>query len=159
MRRKQRRAVWLGGSILGVLILSPALLGQTVPAPEATIPVPNDWSHRHVIFSRPATTEQAERVQQDPRYWQQRYRSELPVLLPPAESRDALASPQGGNLSLGGDWQENLGSGGSVGAGNYPAKFSLRGSTANCGNTAQPDFVVYSTGLEGSATQASIVAY
>ncbi|MFZ0774776.1 MAG: hypothetical protein WCA49_24510 [Candidatus Sulfotelmatobacter sp.] len=168
MRRNRQRAVWLlGVSILGVLILSPVLLGQTVPAPETAVPVPTDWSHSHVIFSKPATAEQAARVQQDPRYWQQRYRSELPVLLPPAESREAApelrgggnVAPRGGNLSLGGDWQENLGSGGSVGAGNYPAKFSLRGATANCGNTAQPDFVVYSTGLEGSATQASIVAY
>jgi len=84
MRKNQWRSLWLGVSILTVLIGSQILSGQNVPAPEATIPLPNDWSHRHVIFSKPATKEQAERVEKDPRYWQQRYRRELPILLPTA---------------------------------------------------------------------------
>jgi hypothetical protein len=58
-----------------------------------------------------------------------------------------------------GDWQENLGSFASVGATNYPAKFTFLLSTANCASAPQPDFVIYGTGLEGSSTQASIVAY
>ena len=57
------------------------------------------------------------------------------------------------------DWAEDMGSGASVGAGNYPAKFSFDVSQANCATAAQPDFVVYSTGLAGSSAQASIVAY
>lgn len=166
MRRNQRRAVWLGVSILGVMILSPALLAQT--AKSATVPIADDWSHRHLIFSRPATAEQAARVQRDPRYWQQMYRSELPIVLPLAEGGEALDSQlpdaenmplRSGSLGSGGLWEEDLGSGGNIGAGNFPAKYSLRGTTANCGNAAQPDFVVYSTGLSGSSTQASVVAY
>jgi hypothetical protein len=168
MRSNQQRLLWFGVSILGVLTLSPALFGQASRSPEATIPVPSDWSHRSVIFSRPATTEQAKRVEQDPRYWQQRYRRELPVMVPAAQSRDALASElrsdarvrrRRRNQEMKRDWQESLGLGASVGAGNFPAKFSFLGTTANCGNATQPDFVVYSTGLEGSATQASVVAY
>lgn len=168
MRTNQQLLLRLGVSIFGVLTLSPALFGQAAQSPEATIPVPTDWSHRHLIFSRPATTAQAERVQQDPRYWQQFYRNALPVMLPAAESRDDLAlelgrganvSRRGKNQGLNRDWQESMGSGASVGASNYPAKFSFLGTTANCGTAAQPDFVVYSTGLEGSTTQASIVAY
>jgi hypothetical protein len=167
MRRNHQRSVWLGVSILGVLLVSPALLGQTAPAPEATIPVPNDWSHRHVIFSRPATAEQAERVEKDPRYWQQRYRRELPILSPAAETRDSFSSGSSSGVKVlhsgadgsQGDWQENLGSGASVGATNYPAKFTFLLSTANCASAPQPDFVIYGTGLEGSSTQASIVAY
>ncbi len=49
-----------------------------------------------------------------------------------------------------------------VGAGNYPAKFAFEQGTfgsANCGNATTPDFVVYNTGLAGSGTQASIIAY
>jgi hypothetical protein len=58
------------------------------------------------------------------------------------------------------DWAEDLGSGGSVGAGNFPAKVSFQSSTANCGDVANPDFVVFSTGILGlPAGQASIVAY
>lgn len=161
MRRNQQRFVWLGISIFGMLSGSSSLLGQTAPASDKIIPLPNDWSHRHVIFSRPATTEQAIRVQHDPRYWQQRYRSEFPVLLPAAESPEVLGVPRGAltGKAIQGDWQENLGSGGGIGATNYAAKFSFLLSSANCGNAPKPDFVIYSTGLEGSSTQASVVAY
>ena len=49
---------------------------------------------------------------------------------------------------------------GAVGAGVYPAKYSFDPSAAPaCANAAQPDFVVYSTAVGGSATQASLVAY
>ena len=100
MRTNQQLLLRLGVSIFGVLTLSPALFGQAAQSPEATIPVPTDWSHRHLIFSRPATTAQAERVQQDPRYWQQFYRNALPVMLPAAESRDdhALELGRGANV-------------------------------------------------------------
>jgi hypothetical protein len=104
-------------------------------------------------------------VEKDPRYWQQRYRRELPILSPSAETRDSFSSGSGvkvlhsGVDGSQGDWQENLGSGASVGATNYPAKFTFLLSTANCASAPQPDFVVYNTGLLGSAGQASIVAY
>jgi hypothetical protein len=167
MRRNQQRLIlmWLGISILGVLTLSPAL-GQAAGDPVAAGPVTTDWSHQHVIFSRPATVEQSERVQQDPRYWQQLSR-QSPKRLPEAEMGGALASGlhrakatlPGTNQELSRDWSQDLGSGADVGAGNYPAKFSFSGTTANCSGAPQPDFVVYSTGLFGSATQAGIVAF
>jgi hypothetical protein len=166
MRRNQRRAVGLGVCILGMMILSPVLPAQT--AKPAAVPVADDWSQRHLIFSQPATAEQAARVQRDPRYWQQMHRSEFPIVLPLAQSGEPLDAElpdaasgvlREGSLGLGGLWEEDLGSGGNVGAGNFPAKYSLRGATANCGNATHPDFVVYSTGLSGSNTQASVVAY
>src|SRR5438552_8082289 len=52
------------------------------------------------------------------------------------------------------DWSETLGSGGGLGLGNYPAKFSFSTSTASCA-----DWVVYGTGLPGSTTQATILAF
>jgi hypothetical protein len=168
MRTNRELLLCLGVSVFGIFTLSTALFGQAARSPEATIPVPTDWSHHSLIFSRPATTEQAERVRQDPRYWQQRYRSQLPAMLPAAQSHDALASELHTPIQImkvpppkkkKGDWAESLGAGGSVGAGNYPAKVSFLGTTANCGTAAQPDFVIYSTGLAGSPTQASIVAY
>jgi len=57
------------------------------------------------------------------------------------------------------DWSEDLGSNATVGLGMFPAKYSFAIASANCGNAATPDFVVYNTGLVGSAGQASIVAY
>ncbi len=47
-----------------------------------------------------------------------------------------------------------MGAGATVGAGNYPAKFSFNAGTASC-----TDFVVYNTSLAGSPTQATVVAF
>jgi ice-binding like protein len=158
----------LGLAILGMLTLAPLTLGQSSSAPPAGIPVPTDWSHRHVIFSRPATTEQAAQIEKDPRYWQQRYRSQLPFMLPAAANGDALAHPlpvaskrerESRNRKLHRDWAVTLGSAASSGADNFPATFQTVRNTASCGSAAQPDFVIYNTGLVGSSTQASIVAY
>jgi len=35
------------------------------------VPLVTDWSHRHMIYSRPSSTAQALRLQAEPRYWQQ----------------------------------------------------------------------------------------
>jgi hypothetical protein len=156
MTTKQQRSFWLSVSVFGGLVLSTTLLAQTSPAPGARIPVPTDWSHQHVIFSQPATPEIAAKVEQDPRYWQQLYRREWPLVAP---SLSAASLHDSETPKTAGDWQESMGSGASSGATNYPAKFSFLGTTANCGNAAQPDFVTYNTGLSGSGTQASVVAY
>jgi hypothetical protein len=139
--------------------------------------MPEDWTHRHIIFSSPATLETALRVQQDPRFWHQWYRRNVRRELPgeTAARDDSYADDFdrfGGDLfrrwrrrkelrSLGlkRDWAISLGPNASVGAGNSPAKFSFDVTTANCGDAAQPDFVVYNTGVLGSSAQASIVAY
>ena len=56
------------------------------------------------------------------------------------------------------DWAVSLGPNTTVGAGNFPAKFSFDISSANCANAAQPDFVVFNTSI-ATSSQASIVAY
>jgi len=53
------------------------------------------------------------------------------------------------------DWSMSLGSGGTVGAGMYPAKYSLLAGAPNCANASKPDFVVYNTGLAGTSGDAS----
>jgi hypothetical protein len=150
---------WLGISILGMLALSPALLSQTSTDSEARGPMPTDWSHHHLIFSTPVTGEQASRLQQDPRYWQQlarRSRATLPEaeLDGASESRPDLRFWLPKKHKLKRDWSEDMGSGAKVGAGQYPAVFSA-GSTPNCTG----DFAVFNTSLAASATQASIIAY
>jgi hypothetical protein len=163
MRRNQQVSLWLSISILGALTLSPALLGQASPGSKAAAPAITDWSYHHVIFSKPATAEQARRVEQDPRYWQQ-IRRQSPAV-PEADTRRVLASELRGrrrhgsssseNPGLDQDWSQDLGAGATVGAGNYPAKYSLNTTVANCAT----DFVVYGTGLSGTGGHASIVAY
>lgn len=107
--------------------------------------LPTDWSHAHVIFTLPVSDAQLNRVSEDPRFWQQWAR------------RTAMIPPTRPKMHT--DWAQSLGAGASPGAGNYPAKYSFHTSSASCGNVANPDFVVFSTGLTGSGTQASIAAF
>ncbi len=51
------------------------------------------------------------------------------------------------------DWSETEGNNGTTGLGNYPATYTT--TSASCAT----DFAVYNTGLAGSSSQASILAY
>ena len=160
MNGKAARFCRFGVGLAGLVTLGWVLTGQASRPAHHGIPLPFDWSHRHLVFSQPKTPEQAQRVTQDLRYWQQLHRSDARLLR--SASQPAGASnpfEQGRQSGLRRDWAENMGSSAATGAGNYPAKFSFDSTTANCGGTAQPDFVVFGTGVAGSPTQASIIAY
>jgi hypothetical protein len=144
------RFLRLGVSLSGLMIMGSVLIGNAAPpAPEG---LPTDWSHRHLIFSQPSTFEKVNQITSEPRYWQQFYRENVRRTLPPdaAASSDATSMVPGSQ----GFWSENMGSGASVGAGNYPAKYAFQINSASCS-----DYVVFSTGLAGTAGQASVVAY
>src|SRR5271168_91418 len=149
MRRSQQVLLWLSISILGALTLSPVSVGQASPGSEAAAPAIDDWTYHHVIFSKPATAEQARGLEQDPRYWQQ-IRRQSPSA-PETDTQSVLAPElqvhSHGSSNNAGLWQENLGTGATMGALNYPAKYSLTTTTASCTS----DFVVYPTGLAGAA--------
>src|SRR5580658_5544034 len=84
----------------------------------------------------------------------------LPIATPDLDSSaigPSMVKRHGENLKR--DWAEDMGSGATVGAGNYPAKYSFQISGANCDGATQPDYVVFNTGLSGSTTQASVVAF
>jgi hypothetical protein len=153
------RFLRLGLSLSGLVLLGWVLTGQAAkPAQEG---LPTDWTHRHVIFSQPSTFEQVGRVTKDPRYWQQFYRQTVTPVVSDPEPDQTMPANLGfaGNPDQQGDWSENLGSGPSGVAGVYPAKYSFQITSANCGSAATPDYVVFSTGLLGSTTQASVVGY
>lgn len=157
------RFIKFGAGILGLVTLGWILTGYAKPG-EEEMPyhegVPTDWSHTHVIFSKPATDEEARELGKEPRYWQQLYRRELVrTLADPSNETLGQVEPAAHAASSGGLWSENLGRNAAPGAGNYPAKFSYSLTTANCGSATTPDYVVYSTGLQGSGNQASVVAY
>jgi hypothetical protein len=171
MNAATARFLRLGVSLSGLIVLGWVLTGHA--AKPVLQGLPTDWSHRHVIFSQPSTYEQVEKVTSDPRYWQQWFRQNVRrVLVDPAASGDDTSMGSdidrsevdrgvniGGELSSEGAWSEDLGNGGSVGAGNYPAKYSFQITTANCASATSPDYVVFNTGLAGSSGQASVVAY
>ena len=153
MRTSLRVLLWLIILVVGVLRFSAISQGQASADSQESVPLTTDFSHQHLIFSKPSTQDQISRVQQDVRYWQQLYRREMTMPSPAEEPGSSE------NIHLGHDWAENMGTGATVGAGNYPAKYSFSLTTANCSSATQPDFTVFNTGLTGSPTKASIVAY
>lgn len=154
------RFLRLGVSLSGLVVLGWVLTGQAAKPARHGIPLPTDWSHSHVIFSRPSSAEELASVSEDPRYWQQLHRREQSLVLSAEASDLTSVRPQTGSSAAGhGLWSEDLGLNAAPGAVNYPAKFSFSSTTANCGSATTPDYVVYSTGLLGSGTQASVVAY
>lgn len=158
------RFLRLGMGLSGLVVLGWVLTGQAAKPANHGIPLPTDWSHRHLIFSRPGSAEQLARVSEDPRYQQQIHRREQALMLPASMSNVSAGAllpevSQWKRKQIKRDWAEDLGAGASVGAGNYPAKFSFQSDTANCGNATTPDYVVYGTGLAGSPTQASVVGF
>jgi hypothetical protein len=68
-------------------------------------------------------------------------------------TNSATGIPDASSLTR--DWSMNLGSGATVGAGSFPAKYSFDISSASCSG----DYVVFNTGLAGGASQPTIVAY
>ncbi len=157
-----------------------ATAAQQIPHhPPAALGIPHDWSHRHLIFSRPQSAAAAHQLEREPRFRiQQAWRaSQAGAAGVEARMRtlDALAvqlasapgrrtAPLGWGRPLWGrpkrrlhsDWSVSLGSGATVGAGMYPAKYSFNPIGApDCTN----DFVVFNTGKKGTSGQASIVAY
>ncbi len=157
------RFLWFAAGLLGLIVSGWFLTGRAASPGQQGFPT--DWSHHHVIFSRPGNSPQGLRIQADPRYWQQFARRNVARVL----SEDGYARldvhfmrhwKSGGNATkITRDWSENMGGGTSVGATNYPAKYTFSTSTAACGSAAAPDFVVFNTGVTGSSTQASVVAY
>jgi hypothetical protein len=151
----------LGGSLAGLVVLGWVLTGQAAKPVHHGIPLPTDWSHQHMIFSQPRSPERLAQISKDPRYWQQLYRrntsQKLAVEIPPG-------FVDGGHLHHGPrdnfqrDWQFTLGTLSGSTWGIYPAKYSYDSSTANCGNAATPDYVVFSDNMQGTTSQASIVA-
>jgi hypothetical protein len=156
------RFVRIGGALVALVTLGWILSLQAARPYEHGLPT--DWSHRHVIFSQPGTAEQVASMAQDPRYWQQFVRQKMVRVLSTedgvanADLRPAFTENPSAS-SDDGFWSQNMGAGATVGAGNYPIKYSFSSTTATCSNVAKPDFVIFNTGLQSSTTKPSIIAY
>lgn len=168
-----------------VFVASVFILIGAAQIPRPHLSSVNDWTHHHVVYSQPTTWVSAWKMQQEPRYWQQKIRR--------GEMNEARRSERFDGSGLGADWArdrfhfpgptppgwfmhprevpmerdwaQSLGAGGSVGAPVasttwypvYPAKFSFdTTATPDC----TKDYVVFPTNLAGAKNgQASIVAY
>jgi hypothetical protein len=170
-------AVILGLCLVG--ILGGVAFSGAHAAPQSNsvrMGLPQDWSHRHVVFSAPSDMQVLLKIRQDPRLLHQwlKHNTFGPNRVDPAATKelarsvdeqggiDALAGPEGAvSTSVGRkskvDWSVSLGaSGAHIPRSMYPAKYSFDVTAApDCIN----DFVVFPTFVGGSATQASIVGY
>ena len=118
--------------------------------------VPDDWTHHHLIFSDPGSFADAVNHGSFERWY--KVVSDRRFIIQQAK-RAGWATGIGGGpwrrkRRLHNDWTMSLGAVGTVGAGQYPAKFPFDTTTASCN-----DFVVYNTGLAGSLSQPTIIAY
>jgi hypothetical protein len=160
-----------------LFVLGIPLRGQEAPqtGDVQVTGLPDDWSFHHLVFSNPGTEEQAIengthdrwlRVLNDPRYVIQQLKRRGPGQGSAADEEQRVRQVTSTAESAGAaseitrrrmreDWTMDLGSGGKVGAGQYPAKFSFSTSGASCTN----DFVVFNTGLTGGSSQPTIIAY
>jgi hypothetical protein len=134
--------------------------------------VPEDWSHHHLVFSNPGTEEQAiragryekwQKIVNDPRFTIQNLKRNTGTK--PVAGADLL----GGRIGIGiarprpkqptvqaikKDWAEGVGAG-TINPNTYPAIWTNSISTASCTG----DFVVYPTGVAGTTSTASLIAY
>ena len=161
MKGIRARSLGYVAGVFTLVALGWILTGQAAGPVKKRVSLPTDWSHRHVVFSNPTNAQEYARVANEPRYLQQLYRREfqagrvevVPRLAgpPPVKRKKTVQSKN----ALHRDWAVNLGTGATMGPGNYPAKFGFDVTKADCA----ADYVVYSTGLAGSGTQASIVGF
>ena len=153
MKSNSKGRIGLTYLIFGVVIVISFAGVRATKAAEEPVHLVTDWSHRYVLFSAPHSLMDQVRLSRNPRYIQQIIR------------RNAERSDQGDGWPWGDipehhkyllrrDWSIDMGTGATVGAGNYPAKFSFNAGTASCS-----DFVVFNTSLAGSSTQPSVVAF
>ena len=134
---------------IGVAMSGPAK-PKTVWGSDRPLPLVTDWSQHRMMFSAPRSLVQGFNLSQEPRYVQQWLRRNAQR----KQHRPMGWWPESTSL-VHTDWSESMGTNASVGAGQYPAKFSFDATTASCSS----DFVAFNTGLAGSASQASVVAY
>ena len=146
-----------------VLISSILITGQ--PALKHRVGVPDDWSHRHLIFSNPGTYAQAIahgtyshwiKLQYDTRFLLQQMKRNSGVRLP-VEGASGAVSLAARKPGVKEDWSQALTHStfyGTVQPNTYPAKWGASSTAASCTG----DYVVYPTGYVGSATSATLIA-
>src|SRR5580692_3997955 len=135
--------------------------------------LPSDWSHRHMVYSRPDSFWRAWEFQKEPRYWQQLARRNGAALRSENlqieqnnrdrdldwdgdRDHDGDDPPVRAKKRIHRDWAVSLGANATVGAGQFPAKFTF---DVNATPSCTADYVAFTTSLAGSATTPSIVGF
>ena len=158
MELSNLQIVRLAAGVLGTIGVAAVLWGQQVDSPRHGISLVTDWSHHHLVYSHQSGTDLSSAFRQEPRYWQQWLRRngmQSPITDPlttdppttnpfPENAASPFTTPR---KRFKRDWAKSLGPGATVGAGQYPAKFSFDVSSASCASDPQPDFVAFNTSV------------
>lgn len=145
------RLIWAVLIVTAISAGTARLLESNVAfASEQRVSLVTDWSHRHMMFSAPKSLAHAFALSRNPRYVQQLIRRNVER----KHHHWMEWWPEWTN-PIHADWSESMGTNATVGADQFPAKFSFDITSASCSS----DFVVFNTGLAPSASQASVVAY
>jgi len=116
--------------------------------PHRRMSLPQDWTHRHIVFSQSGLSGYPNLAAQEPRVEHQWLRQHAV-----AHAVSALNFAEPGNPQH--DWSVSLGNA-RVAAGMSPAKFGFDTSaTPSCAN----DYVVFGLNVAGSGGQANLVAF
>ena len=153
MKSNNSWRIRLSQILMGAAIVIALVVVRGAKAGDEPTHLVTDWSHRHLVYSETKSPAKRYALLSDPRYVQQQRRREAERRGDRDEWRWHRA-PENPN-QLHGDWSMDMGAGATVGAGNYPAKYSFDIASANCAT----DFVVYNTSLAGTSSQATIVAF
>ena len=163
---------WVLSVASAVLVAFGMVQGASPQSLDTPISIVSDWSHRHVVFSRPDSIESGWRLQTEVRFRLQALRRNARSADPTDESQD---SPNDRNELERGrtrfrkafhrDWGQSLGPNGSTGvplAGVTwypvgPAKYTF---DVNAAPDCNRDYVVFPTNLTGvTGGQASLIGY
>lgn len=125
--------------------------GQGFARPDGSIPMPMDWSSKHVLFTAGFTPEQAATMWNEPRAYAEW------LLHGNAPPDSGLMRPQGLRGASRGkmrrDWAVSLGAGG-VAQGMSPAKYSFN---VNAAPSCTSDFAVFPINASTGNTRAHVV--
>ncbi len=100
---------------------------------------PNDWSHRHLIFSKPRSAAQLEQFQKNPRYqMQQAWRNGVGNSAAALDAKALQIVHSWGHpvtsikTKLKKDWSVSMGTGTHGSADVFPAKYGFASDSASC---------------------------
>jgi hypothetical protein len=127
-------------------------LGQGFARPDGSLPVPIDWSSKHVVFTAGFTPVQAAAMWNEPRaYAEWLVHGNAPADSGLVHRRRRLRRKLRGNMRR--DWAISLGAGG-VAQGMWPAKFSFN---VNAIPSCTADFAVFPINASTANTRANVV--
>ncbi|MGA8442097.1 MAG: hypothetical protein WB762_20685 [Candidatus Sulfotelmatobacter sp.] len=131
-----------------------SLFGQAFARPDGSIPVPIDWSSKHVVFTGDYTPEQAVKTWNEPRaYAQWLLHGNAPAGSGLVRWRPTPIRRRHSRRPIKKDWAISLGAGG-VAQGMSPAKFSFNvNATPSCG----ADFAVFPINASTGNTRANVI--